>query len=164
MTAALTVTRFKTPDGAESMLEAIKDMQTRSLITLIDAAIVTWPQGKSKPRTRQLYNLTGAGAVNGAFWGMLFGILFFVPLLGVAVGAAMGALSGSMADIGIDDDFIRRVRGEVTEGTSALFLLTTNAVEDRVINELKRFDFELIASNLSQDEEDRLKTAFGEEA
>lgn len=164
MTATLTVTEFKTPDGAEKMLEAIKDMQARSLITLIDAAIVTWPQGKSKPHTRQLHNLTGVSAVNGAFWGMLFGIIFFVPLLGAAVGAAMGALSGSMVDIGIDDNFIKRVRNEVTEGTSALFLLTANAVADRVINELQQFDFELIASNLSQEEEDRLKIAFGEEA
>ncbi len=164
MAAALTVTKFKTPEGAEGMLEAIKDMQTRSLITLIDAAIVTWPEGKKKPRTRQLYNLTGAGTVNGAFWGMLFGILFFVPLFGVAIGAAMGALSGSLADIGIDDNFIKRVRSEVTEGTSALFLLTTNAVEDRVIDELKAFDFELVSSNLSQEEENRLRVAFGEEA
>jgi hypothetical protein len=29
-----------------------------------------------------------------------------------------------MADVGIDDDFIKQVREKVTEGTSALFALT----------------------------------------
>ena len=42
----------------------------------------------------------------------------------MAVGAAAGALAGSLADYGIDDDFIKNVREKVTEGTSALFLLT----------------------------------------
>ena len=36
----------------------------------------------------------------------------------------MGALSGLFSDYGIDDDFIGSVREQVTEGTSALFLLT----------------------------------------
>ena len=44
--------------------------------------------GQKKPKTRQLHNLTGAGALGGAFWGMLFGLIFFVPLLGAAIGAA----------------------------------------------------------------------------
>ena len=33
-----------------------------------------------------------------------------VPLLGALMGAAVGALSGSPADVGIDDDFIKRTR------------------------------------------------------
>ena len=45
---------------------------------------------------------------------MLFGLIFFVPLLGMAIGAGMGALTGAMADVGIDDDFIRRIRDEIT--------------------------------------------------
>ena len=71
---------------------------------------MSWPEGKKKPKTRQLTSLAGAGALGGAFWGLLFGILFFIPLLGMAVGAAAGALGGSMADVGIDDDFIASVR------------------------------------------------------
>lgn len=160
--ATLTVTRFNNADEAEKMLSAIESLQQRSLITLLDAAIVTWPEGKKKPRTRQLHSMAGAGALGGAFWGLLFGILFFVPIFGMAVGAAVGALSGGLADFGIDDKFIKKIREEVTEGTSALFLLTDNAVSDRVVNELKQFDFEIIATNLSEEEEKRLKEAFAE--
>src|SRR3954470_21191009 len=111
----------------------------------------------------QLASMAGVGALGGAFWGFLFGLIFFVPLLGLAIGAAMGGLSGSLADIGIDDDFINTVRERVTPGTSALFALTSGATEDRVIEELKQFDFEIISTNLPAEQEQKLREAFGEE-
>jgi uncharacterized membrane protein len=82
------------------------------------------------------------GALNGAFWGMLFGLIFFVPFFGLAVGAAMGALSGKMADYGISDEFIKTTREKVTQGTSALFLMASDAVLDKVTAELKGYEFE----------------------
>jgi uncharacterized membrane protein len=158
---ALTVLRFSTPEGAQEMLKKVYEMQNQELITIIDAAVVTWPVDRKSPKTKQAVNLTGAGAMDGAFWGMLFGLLFFVPLFGIAVGASMGALTGHFADYGIDDNFIKRIRTEVEPGTSALFLMTTNAVVDRVVAELKGRDFELISTNLTQEQEDELRSAFG---
>ena len=70
--------------------------------------------------------------LGAGFWGLLFGLVFFVPLLGAAIGATTGALAGALADVGIDDHFINRVRDQVTPGTSALFLLTSDAVVGRV--------------------------------
>ena len=107
--------------------------------------------------------MTGAGTLGGAFWGFLFGLIFFVPLLGMAMGAAMGALGGSLADVGIDDDFIKQVRERVTPGTSALFALTSGAAVDRVVEELKPYDFEIISTNLPMEQEQKLREAFGEE-
>jgi uncharacterized membrane protein len=106
--------------------------------------------------------MAGMGALQGAFWGMLFGLIFFVPFFGLAVGAAMGALGGKMADYGIDDNFIKQSREKLTPGTSALFLLTSDAVADKVLDELKGFEFELIASNLSKEQEEQLMAAFAE--
>ena len=114
-------------------------MQEQQLITLPDAAIVTWPEGAEKPKTKQLTSLAGIGALNGAFWGMLFGLLFFVPLLGLAVGAAFGEFGASMADVAIDDDFIKKTKDKVTEGTSALFLLTSDATTDKVAEQMKNW-------------------------
>src|SRR5205085_12382363 len=106
-------------------------------------------------------DLTAEGAVDGAFWGMLFGFIFFVPFLGAAVGAAMGAISGHFADYGIGREFIEQVRGKVTEGTSALFLLVGQVTADRVVEAFKAAPkFEVIASNLSKEQEEKLKTAF----
>jgi uncharacterized membrane protein len=161
--ATLTVLKFPTADGADKMLGTIESLQKQQLITIQDAAIVSWPAGKKKPKTRQIQNLAGAGALMGAFWGMLFGLLFFVPILGLAVGAGMGALMGSFADVGIDDNFIKQVRNQVTEGTSALFLMSSGAVEDRVREAVRGQQFELIATNLSKEEEDKLRAAFSEE-
>jgi uncharacterized membrane protein len=100
------------------------------------------------------------GALAGTFWGMLLGLIFFVPLLGAAVGAGVGALTGSMVDVGISDDFIRKVRDSVTPGSSALFLLTSAAVEDRVVKAMRKHDFEIVATNLSHDQEERLRDVF----
>jgi len=158
--ATLTVLKFKTPTGADQMLDQIKSLQKQELIKIHDAAIVSWPSGKKSPKTRQLTNLAGIGALDGAFWGLLFGLLFFVPFFGMAVGAAFGALGGKMADYGIDDDFIRKVRSQVTEGTSALFLMTSGAVQDKVLAQLKGQEFELIASNLTKEQEEELQAAF----
>ena len=90
--ATLSVLKFPTADGAQKMESTLLELQKQHLIEVQDAAIVTWPQGKKQPRTQQLHNMAGAGAMQGAFWGMLFGLIFFVPFFGLAVGAAMGAL------------------------------------------------------------------------
>jgi uncharacterized membrane protein len=124
---------------------------------------VTWPQGKKGPKTEQLRSLAGQGALMGAFWGMLFGLLFFVPFFGLAVGAAMGALAGKFTDYGIDDNFIKQTREKVTEGTSALFLLTSGAVMDKLAPAIKDQKFEIISTNLSKEQEDQLRATFGAE-
>jgi uncharacterized membrane protein len=160
--ATLTVWKFDSAGGAANALAMLERMQKEELIQINDGAYVTWPEGKKKPKTEQLHSLTGAGALGGSFWGLLFGLLFFVPLLGMAVGAAMGALTGSMADVGIDDEFIREVRAQVTPGTSALFVMTSNAVADKVIDEFKHSGATLVSTNLSHEQEAQLREAFAD--
>jgi len=158
----LTVWKFDSAGGAENALELLEQLQKEELIRVDDAAYVYWPEGAKKPRTAQLHNMTGAGALGGGFWGLLFGLIFFVPLLGLAVGAAMGALSGSMAKVGIDDDFIGQVRRTVTPGTSALFVMTSKAVADKVIERFGGSGASLISTNLSTEQEQQLREAFAE--
>ena len=161
--ATLSVLKFPTADGAQQMESTILELQKQHLIEVQDAAIVSWPQGKKQPKTQQLHSLTGQGALMGAFWGMLFGLIFFVPFFGLAVGAAMGALSGKFADYGIDEDFIKRTSEKVTEGTSALFLLTSGAVQDKVVEAMKDQTFEIIMTNLPKAKEAELRAVFGVE-
>jgi uncharacterized membrane protein len=161
--ASLTVWKFNTPFGADAALDKLSALQTQQLITVQDAAVVTWEVGKSKPKTRQLRDAKLGGALGGGFWGLLFGLIFFVPFLGLAIGAATGALFGSLADVGISDSFIKSVRDQVTPGTSALFLLSSDAVFDRVKAEFPPGEAELITTNLSQEQEARLREAFTED-
>ena len=117
--------------------------------------------GKKKPRTHQLASPTAAGALGGSFWGLLFGLIFFVPLLGAAIGAATGALAGSLTDVGIDDEFINKVRDQVTPGTSALFVLTSDAVLDKIKEAFVGLDAgELIFTDLDSEQEAALREVF----
>ena len=163
--ATLVVFKFPTSEGADTMLYTLEGLQKQQLIQIQDGAVVSWPAGSSKPKTSQLSKTatTGAGALGGAFWGFLFGLLFFIPFFGLAVGAAMGALMGHFANYGIDQNFIDQVRAKVTPGTSALFLLSSGAVVDKVADAIKGQQFEIIQTNLSKEQEDQLRKDFGEE-
>ena len=160
--ATLTVWKFDDAEAADKAVSTLEGLAKQQLITVQDAATVSWPSGAKKPKTRQLHGLAGAGALGGAFWGMLFGLLFFVPLLGMAVGAAMGALAGSLSDVGIDDDFIKRARDEITPGTSALFLMSSGAVVDKVRDAFSGDRPELVSTNLSDSQERALREVFAE--
>jgi uncharacterized membrane protein len=59
-----------------------------------------------------------------------------------------------------DDDFIKEVRDKVTEGSSALFLLTGKVTLDKVEDALKGESAELIRSNLSNEQEAKLREHF----
>ncbi len=106
--------------------------------------------------------MAGYSALGGAFWGFLFGLIFFVPFLGTAAGAGIGAMLGdSLEDRGIDDDFIRKVGENVTEGTSALFMLTSGAPDrEKVAAEIKQYDFEIIWTNLPGEQLQQLREVF----
>jgi uncharacterized membrane protein len=159
--ATLTVWKFPTPGGAEEAEHTLERLQKEELIVVEDAAIVSWPEEAKKPMTRQMNNLKAGGALGGSFWGLLFGLLFFVPLLGIAVGAAVGALAGSLTDVGINDEFILRVREQVKPGTSALFVMTSDAVLDKVHEAFEGQQMQLLQTNLSGEQEARLRDAFG---
>ena len=161
--ANLTAWKFESPDGASQAVRTLKELQDEGLIVIDSAAIVEWPQGNKKPKTRQIDDMTGPEAVSGAFWGFLFGILFFVPLFGAAVGAGIGALHGSLGHVGIDDKFIDQVKGAVTEGTSALFLMSSSGVADRISQRFIGMNPVLIATNLAPDQEAKLREVFGQE-
>jgi uncharacterized membrane protein len=73
----------------------------------------------------------------------------------------MGALTGSMSDVGIDDDFINGVRDQVSPGTSALFVMSSDAVLDKIHNAFVVGEkAELIQTNLNNEQEAKLRDVF----
>jgi uncharacterized membrane protein len=162
--STLTVWQFNSADGAKKALQKLEGLQKQEIIKVMDAAIVSWPEGRKKPKTNQAVSTVGVGALGGAFWGMLFGLIFLVPLFGMIVGATAGAVSGKFTDYGINDDFIKEVRSKVTEGTSALFLLTGQVTIDKVKDAFAPEERgELVQSNLTADQEAKLAEDFGAE-
>ena len=117
----LTAWKFGSEGGARNALQVLERLQKQELIQIVDCSIVTGPLGPQEAPGRAAAQPHRGGCARwGAFWGLLFGLLFFLPLLGMAIGAGMGALAGSTTDVGIDHNFIRKVRDEVTPGTSLL--------------------------------------------
>ena len=90
---------------------------------------------------------------------MLIGMIFLNPLLGAAVGAGAGAISGKLSDIGINNNFMKELAANLTENTSALFILIREATSDKVLARLreKAFKGKVLKTSLSVDEEDELR-------
>jgi uncharacterized membrane protein len=158
----LIVLAFPKTNGAQEALTVLSSLQKQELIKLADAATVV-RKADGKVRVRQAVDLVGAGALGGAFWGMLIGLIFLVPWLGLAIGAISGAIAGRFSDIGIDDKFIKEVGASVEPGNSALFLMVERMTDDRVLPELQKFHPTVLRTNLSAEDEAKLKAAFGAE-
>jgi uncharacterized membrane protein len=159
--STITVLKFDTPAGADDALALVRELHRDSLLKLHDAAVVFWPIGKKRPLTSQVRDLTGESAVKGMFCGLLIGLIFSVPLSGIALGM-VGAMFAALRNSGIDEDFLKWVRANVTEGTSALFLLTSDAAEADVIDRIKGLHAEIVATNLSKQQRQKLVEAFGQ--
>ena len=147
---------------AEQVLDTLNRLGREYLIDLADACYVTRGQD-GKVKLHQAVSLTAAGATTGALWGGLVGLLFLMPLAGLLVGGATGAVMGKLTDVGIDDEFIDAVKQQVTPGTSALFLLSSDAVLDKVHDAFSGLNAQLIQTNLSDDQEAKLREAFAED-
>jgi uncharacterized membrane protein len=154
----LIVIGFSNEADAFEMRAALAKMQKQYLIEMEDAVVVT-RDDSGKVQLHQAVNLTAAGAASGAFWGMLIGMIFVNPLLGMAVGAGSGALSGRLADLGIDDQFMKDLGATLTSGTSALFVLVRKSTPDKVLEGLKPFAGKgrVLQTSLTKVEEDQLR-------
>lgn len=159
--ATLTAWTFPNTTGADAVVLKLNQLESEGLIRVEDYAVISWPEGAKKPWTREMHSPTKGGVFSGGIIGLLVGLIFVVPLLGAAIGAAAGGLLGSLKDVGISDRFISDVRESVKPGTSALLLLTSEAVYDRLAAEFGDYPGELISTNLSTEQEAALREAFG---
>jgi len=143
---------------AEEVRLMLWKMQKEYLIDLEDA-VVAIKDDKGKLKLHQAVSLTAAGAMTGGFWGALIGLIFLNPLLGLAVGAAAGAVSGTLADVGIDDKFMKELAETMHAGSSVLFILVRRATPDKVLAELKGTGGKVLKTSLSHDDEAKLQEA-----
>jgi uncharacterized membrane protein len=154
----LIVIGFANESDAFEMRAALAKLQTQYLIEMEDAVVVTH-DAQGKVQLHQAVNLTAAGAVSGGFWGTLIGMLFLNPLAGAVIGASSGALSGKLADIGINDQFMKDLGTTFTPGSSALFVLVRKATPDKVLEGLKPFmgKGRILQTSLTKEKEDELR-------
>ena len=145
-------------EDAERVMDLAGDLAKQHLLELEDCAYA-YKDDNGKVRIHQAISLTGAGAASGALWGTLIGMLFLMPIAGLAIGAGTGALAGKLADVGINDDTIKQIGGQLEQGRAAVFLLARSATVDRVIDAIKPFNPTVIQTNLTKDREEELVQA-----
>ena len=131
-------------------------MQKEYLVSLEDAVVVV-KKRDGKVKLHQMYNLTLGGAVSGGFWGTLIGLIFLNPLLGLIVGAGTGAAAGALSDVGINDNFMKKLAESLTPGSSALFVLVDSDLTDKVLSELQGTGGKILQTSLSYADEAKLQ-------
>ncbi|WP_159792910.1 DUF1269 domain-containing protein [Puerhibacterium puerhi] len=174
--STLTVWKFDSADGAERAMRRIADAQADGLLVVDDAAWVSWT-GAEDARTLLPQSGGSLGTLSRRFWALLFAALFLLPLSAAAAGTGLGADTGVaelgvtelgadlappvvLQEVGIDDGFIREVRDTVVAGTSALFVLSHDAVVHRLPDPFARTHVALAQRSFSRAEEARLRAVF----
>jgi uncharacterized membrane protein len=154
----LVVISFPTEAKAEEVRQKLLAMQKEYLLEVGDAVIAV-KDAKGRIKLSQLVNTTAAGTVSGAFWGTLIGLIFLMPLVGAAIGAASGAISGALADVGINDNWMKETAAAIQPGTAALFVLVRRATADKVLEGLKGAGGTVMKTSLDHTKEAALQAA-----
>jgi uncharacterized membrane protein len=86
-------------------------------------------------------------------------MLFLMPLPGAVVGAASGALGGALADVGINDRFMKDVAATLQTGNAVLFLLIRKMTTDKVLDDLKGVGGKVLRTSFDHTKEEALRQA-----
>lgn len=156
--ADLIIVAYPDEATAEAARKKLFELQKEYLIQMGDA-VVAVRQEDGNVKLNQLVNMTAAGASSGGLWGALVGLLFLNPLLGAAVGAGAGAISGRFTDIGINDEFMKQAAGALSPGQAALCVLVRSVTADKVLPEMAQFGGTVLRTNLSAEQETKLRAA-----
>lgn len=146
---------------AQEVARTLAELQTEHSIEL-DDLVVAVREDDGKIKLRQTFHPAAAGAAGGALWGGLIGLIFLAPLLGMAVGAAAGGASGALADVGVDDKFMKELGSKLQPGGAALFVLVRRSTPDKVLPRVSQYGGEVLHTSLSEDAENTLRDALHE--
>ena len=118
--ADLVVIEYPDEHKAQEVRLTLAKLQQEYLIDMEDAVVAVKDE-RGKVKLHQAVNMTAAGAASGGFWGTLIGVLFFGPFFGIGTlaGAAAGAVSGALSDVGINDDFMKKLSDGFKPGSSS---------------------------------------------
>jgi uncharacterized membrane protein len=91
----------------------------------------------------------GRNILSCGILGFLAGLVVAAPLTGALVGALVGtAGSAAAATIGMDDDFVRDVEGQMKPGTSALFVLDDAGDMDMILDTVRGLGGTVLKTNV----------------
>jgi uncharacterized membrane protein len=128
-----TAWRFSGTEGADDAVLRLQQLDTQALIDVQDVAVLRWPQYAAAPQAQE--HVTDEGSKASSF-------------------------AKKLMKAGIDSSMVELVKRDMTPGTSALVLLSTDAAIDTVAQAFGGHAMELIRSDLSVQQEDQLRATF----
>jgi uncharacterized membrane protein len=154
---------FANTTRADEVLLSLAHRQQEGLIQIADAVVIA-KDADGRARVRETMDTTPAkGAMSGTWWGLLAGLLLGNPLVGMVGGVAAGALMGKLVDLGLDDSWVKQMAGWIDPGTSALLLLVEDTVHHAVIDELARFEGNVVYTTLPDGVREALQEALADD-
>ena len=156
----LFVLTFKGEKKAAEVLTELGSLQKQNLIKLEDADVAVKDQKGKVKVTQTLEKMQkGSATIWGGFWGLLIGLIFGGPIFWALFAGLLARFFAKGVDLGIDNTFIKEVGDALEPGDSALFMLVIEAVEDKVLEDLKQFGGKLFSTSLSAEDEEKLRKA-----
>lgn len=132
-----TAWRFSGTEGADDAVLMLKQLDAQELIDVQDVAVIRWPRYSTEPIAQEHVTEEGSKATSFA---------------------------KKLRKAGIDSSMVESVKGDMIPGTSALVLLSADAAIDTVAKAFEGHGMELIRSDLSVQQEDRVRSAFSDSA
>jgi len=129
--------RFSGTEGADDAVVKLKGLAAQDLIEVQDLTVIRWPRWAAEPIVQE--HVTEETS-------------------------KVSALVGRRRHAVIDSSIIEAARGDMTPGTSVVVMLTANAKIDAIAGTFQGLgrDIELIRTDLSVPEQDRLKAAISQ--
>jgi uncharacterized membrane protein len=127
-----TAWRFQGTEGADTAVVRLKQLDSEELINVMDIAVVRWPEYAAQPMT-----------------------LEHVHEQGSKVSSMVRRLQHPV----IDGSVLETVQGDLQPGTSAVVVLSSEGQVDAIVNAFQGQPMELIRSDLSVPDQDRLRQA-----
>jgi uncharacterized membrane protein len=131
-----TAWRFTGTEGADEAVGTLKQLDAQELIDLQDVTVLRWPDYALEPQMQE--HVTDEGGKVASF--------------------VQKKLKREL----IDGSMIESVKGDMMPGTSALVVLSSDAAIDKVANAFHGRQIQLIRSDLSVQQQDQIRAAFGE--
>ena len=132
---ATTAWSFGGTEGADDAVLRLKELDTQDLIDVQDVTVLRWPHYAAAPLAHE--HVTDEGT-------------------------KVASLVHKFRHPVIDTTLLESVKSDMAPGTSALVLLSADAAVDQVVQAFQGRAMELIRSDLSVQQQDRLRAAFGQ--
>ena len=127
-----TAWRFPGTEGADTAVFKLKQLDAADLINVMDVAVLRWPEYASTPTTPEHVNEEGG---------------------------RLAALMHKVQRGTIDTTMIESVKRDLVPGTSAVVLMSSDAKIDAVVHAFQDQPMELVRTDLSVPDQDRLRLA-----